>query len=420
MEADSLLMTLLDQDMETQDPGNEVLSTQEPNIEQTQSPNKTQTQTQSQSQSILSPPVDAPSGKKQKTNRGKGRQRSNPTPPPPATPGPPTAQTDSGTKGKGKGRKRRRSESEDKSENDCIVSAINRLTDQIGGLSKRIERLESSLDSKIAKHVQKALNPAIDKIKEDFNAELKKVRDEMKLLKENQTNQQQENTSQDTYLNIVIRNLPESANENTNTKVNSFLKEALKIDVVLENIQRKPARNELENGVIVATCKTRDDKSRIMKAKSLLRYSRNFRNVYIEHDLPRKDRNTMSNFRTLANVIGSDKVFVRGNKLLVRDTYSDKNDTDNGEWQQVRYRRQHHDNHRRDTRRQYDNQENRPRYHRNDSEYRTPTQGGGDRQNYRQERQQPDRDSHDNRYHNYQRNRHNDQPRYNTYRRQRD
>lgn len=69
-----------------------------------------------------------------------------------------------------------------------------------------------------------------------------------------------------------------------------------------------------------------------MKSKSQLRYSRNFRNVYIEHDLSRKDRNTMSNFRTIANVIGSDKVFVRGNKLLVRDTQSDKEYSD---WQQV-------------------------------------------------------------------------------------
>lgn len=260
MEADSLLLTLLDQDNETQEPGQENSNTQEPTTEQTQPPKTTQSQTQSQS--LLSPSVDAPSMKKQKTTRGKGRQKGNTTPLP-ATPGPPTAQTNTASKGKGKGRKRRHSESEGKSENDCIVAAINRLTEQIGGLSKRIERMESSLDTKIAKHVQKALNPAIDKIKEEFNAEIKKVREEMELLKGNQTYHQiEQDNAQDTYLNIVIRNLPESANENAKTKVNSFLKEALKVDVILDNVERKPAKSELENGVIIATCKNRDDKSK--------------------------------------------------------------------------------------------------------------------------------------------------------------
>lgn len=147
------------------------------------------------------------------------------------------------------------------------MTAINRLTEQIGGLSKPIERLVSSRDTKIAKHIQKALDPAIEKIKADFNAEIKKVREEMELLKENQANQQQEH-SPDTYLNIVIRNLPESTVENTKAKVKTFLQEALKVDIDLENVERKMARNDIESGVIIATCKSKEDKSKIMKAVS--------------------------------------------------------------------------------------------------------------------------------------------------------
>lgn len=302
----ALLQTLLDQDNEPQVQQQPIQEkVQEPNPETTQEPDITQPQ----SQSLLADPLptEAPSVKKQRTNKGRGRQRNNNIPP--ATPGPTKMPTETASaKGKGKGRKRTISETEQNPENDCIVTAINRLTEQIGGLSKRMERLESSIDTKIAKHIQKALDTATDKIKADFNAEIKKVREEMKPLKENQANQQEQKHSVDTYLNIVIRNLPESAVENTKAKVKTFLQEALKVDIDLENAERKMARNDIESGVIIASCKSKEDKSKIMKAKSQLRNSRTFRNVYIEHDLPRKDRNTMSNFRTLANV----RIFVRG------------------------------------------------------------------------------------------------------------
>ena len=65
-----------------------------------------------------------------------------------------------------------------------MVTAINRLSDQIGDLSKRIERLESSIDSKIKKQVERAMNPAIENIKKDFNDEIQKVRNEMQNMKD--------------------------------------------------------------------------------------------------------------------------------------------------------------------------------------------------------------------------------------------
>lgn len=118
--------------------------------------------------------------------------------------------------------------------------------------------------------------------------------------------------------------------------------------------------------------------------------------MYIEHDLPRKDRNTMSNFRTLANVIGSDRMFVRGNKLLVRENQTESSDNVNGEWQQVRYtrtRRQHQDNYRcNDKPRHTDNHVNnrRPYFNRNHEDNRSRKYDGGDRPTYRQDRQHGD------------------------------
>ncbi|KAH3782795.1 hypothetical protein DPMN_160715 [Dreissena polymorpha] len=54
--------------------------------------------------------------------------------------------------------------------------------------------------------------------------------------------------------------------------------------------------------------------------------------------MTRKERNSISNLRTLAHVIGKDKVYVRGNKLLVRDQTDQRTNT-GGDWQRVTYRR---------------------------------------------------------------------------------
>ncbi|KAH3799531.1 hypothetical protein DPMN_153141 [Dreissena polymorpha] len=54
--------------------------------------------------------------------------------------------------------------------------------------------------------------------------------------------------------------------------------------------------------------------------------------------MTRKERNSISNLRTLAHVIGKDKVYVRGNKLFVRDQTDQRTNT-GGDWQRVTYRR---------------------------------------------------------------------------------
>ncbi|KAH3876523.1 hypothetical protein DPMN_000368 [Dreissena polymorpha] len=98
------------------------------------------------------------------------------------------------------------------------------------------------------------MNPAIEKIKKDFNDELQKVRSEMQNMKDTALHKpdypnltEAMNTSQinSGVNNIVIRNFPESANENVKDRVHSLLNDVLKVNISIEAlIERKqsPAR----------------------------------------------------------------------------------------------------------------------------------------------------------------------------------
>ncbi|KAH3784176.1 hypothetical protein DPMN_162128 [Dreissena polymorpha] len=127
------------------------------------------------------------------------------------------------------------------------------------------------------------MHPAIEKIKKDFNDEIQKVRNEMQNMKDTALHTpdypnltEAMNTSQinSGVNNNVIRNLPESANENVKDRVNSLLNDVLKVNISIESAERKETKSGAENGVIIAVCKSRDDKDSIMKSKSKLRLSR--------------------------------------------------------------------------------------------------------------------------------------------------
>ncbi|KAH3880585.1 hypothetical protein DPMN_004502 [Dreissena polymorpha] len=188
------------------------------------------------------------------------------------------------------------------------------------------------------------MNPALEKIWKDFNDEIQKIRGEIQNMRDTALHKpDSSNSTQAMYtsqinsglINIVIRNFPEGANKD---KVNSLLKDVLKVNISIESAERKEKKSDTENGVIIAVCKSRDDKDTLMKSKSKLRLSNAYSSVYIENDMTRKERNSISNLRTLAHVIGKDKVYERGNKLLVRDQTDQRTNT-GGDWQGVTYRR---------------------------------------------------------------------------------
>jgi len=243
------------------------------------------------------------------------------------------------------------------------VSAINRLAEQmrvcINGLSTRIESLESSIDAKIKKEVQSAINPAVSKIKKDFNAEMRQIRTEVSEISKKcqlttehvQSTTARGNSDQTRALNAIVRNLPQSSSENTKERIENFIDNELKIRVSVQSAERKPARYEHDNGVIIVTFKSQNDKQSVMKAKRVLKNSRRYNNVYIENDMSPSERNNVNNLKTIASMLGNDKVYVRGSRLIPRSDRNDRSGRNvgnnrrseqHGGWEEVRHGNRNH------------------------------------------------------------------------------
>ena len=121
--------------------------------------------------------------------------------------------------------------------------------------------------------------------------------------------------SDELRLNIVVRNVPESENKNVNNKLNAVTKEG----IILQGIQvahavRKRGFNG-RSGVIIAKCKSSEDKKAIMKNKKVLKDSRNFKDRSIYHDKPRVERQYEANVRLLVDMLAKDKLEVRGSRV---------------------------------------------------------------------------------------------------------
>ena len=209
----------------------------------------------------------------------------------------------------------------DSTEQQCMVDTINKLADPIrlgmGELSQKMVDFEATITETIKKQVLNIVTHEIENIKEDFNHKIHQMRQEL----QSSTQRQNSSISNETVeinraLNIVVRNLPETRNENTTDKVNTLVKDGLKIhNILVTNAVRKESKSA-ENGVIVASCKDKEDKEAVMKAKAGLKDHRRYNKVFSEHDKSVGERKTASNLRTIAKILGRDKVTVRGSRIF--------------------------------------------------------------------------------------------------------
>ncbi|WAR20497.1 hypothetical protein MAR_002335 [Mya arenaria] len=90
-------------------------------------------------------------------------------------------------------------------------------------------------------------------------------------------------------------------------------------------------------GIVVNSCNTKEEKHDIMKCKATLKQNATYKNIYIEHDLTPEERKSIANLKTIAKVIGNDKLDVKGNRLLQKTHNEESRDAH--EWQEVRHRR---------------------------------------------------------------------------------
>ncbi|WAR15831.1 hypothetical protein MAR_030425 [Mya arenaria] len=107
------------------------------------------------------------------------------------------------------------------------------------------------------------------------------------------------NSQSDVALNVVIRNLSENGSESTVTKVNNLIRDGLKIrGVSVAKAERKESPHVTKPGVVIASFKNTEEKSKVMKDKKILKDSVMYRDVYLANDQPLAERKMMSNFRT--------------------------------------------------------------------------------------------------------------------------
>ena len=212
-------------------------------------------------------------------------------------------------------------------------------------LNERMDKLESCSEQKIStkvaqlldkkvntelSRIKKEVNDKLDSFKETFrdeiNDELVDITSKVNELRNLPTAPVQ--LDKNRSLNVAIRDLPESVNENLNNKVNSLIREGLDIrDVSVSSTERKLSRVQSKPGVVIATFKSAEDKRKVMSEKSKLKNSRRYERVFIQHDQMREQRLLNGNFRAVIGALNREgsKFALRGTRV-VRTEQADQGD----------------------------------------------------------------------------------------------
>ena len=209
-------------------------------------------------------------------------------------------------------------------------------------LTERVDKLESGLEqrisNKVAQLLDKRVNTELNRIKKDVDTRLDSFKESLKdelAADLADINAKLESVTSaatapapapapapmpaqtDRSLNVVIRGLPVTNNENVKTKVNALIKDGLRIrDVTCNSAERKTSYNEAKPGVIIASFSSHEDKRKVMQKKVDLKYCRQYDNVFIQHDLSQPDRILSNNFRTILSALREQNLTVRGTRVV--------------------------------------------------------------------------------------------------------
>ena len=205
----------------------------------------------------------------------------------------------------GGSRKRDTADIEASGNNADIMAAIKNLDEKF---TAKFENLEA----KIGQTVQQSIHDELTAFKNEFNQKLQDLERRIQIVENKPTN----NDSENRKLNFIVRGLPESENENVKNKVMAMIKDGLKLkDTVINKAVRKASFRANTPGIVVVTCENLEDKEVIMKGKVSLRKSRQYKEVFVDHDKSREQRLLESNLRLLVESIGKDKLSVKGSRL---------------------------------------------------------------------------------------------------------
>ncbi|XP_045171009.2 uncharacterized protein DDB_G0283697-like [Mercenaria mercenaria] len=210
---------------------------------------------------------------------------------------------------------------------DKIVHRISNVFDK--RFRTEVNKLEKKVDDKIDAKFDTFKEEIKGEIKAEVNSELGKLNNKI----EQFSQQTGSEVSRDFDRSVAILNLPESRGENIETKVNALVREGLKIrDIRISSVSRKRAANKDSDGVVIVKFSSREDKQKVMSAKKSLRDSRQYAQVYINHDQPKSERVFANNFRKILSAMrtGDSNLEMRGTHVVNRRDSSGRRDNDNG------------------------------------------------------------------------------------------
>ena len=227
----------------------------------------------------------------------------------------------------------------DVSTNQLILKMNNDMHSMFESLTKKMDsiatEIENKLSRKFSQMLDKRINSEISKVKQEIDTRITTVKEDLydeikdltdKVVDIESRKDENENSRE---LNIVLRNVPERRNENECDVVNGILKDGLRLrDVTVTKARRISAQNSENNdsgrdskpGVIIASLRNKDDKTKVMENKKKLNESRNrHKGVFIHSDQSREERLQRTNMKTLIDCIkqgDSGSLQLKGSRVV--------------------------------------------------------------------------------------------------------
>ncbi|MES9880510.1 MAG: hypothetical protein ABW185_06460 [Sedimenticola sp.] len=187
-----------------------------------------------------------------------------------------------------------------------------------------MNKLEDSLMVKLRESVVEE----IKQVRDSFNHQIKELTSRIQAIEDRPNHTEgtsvsgSDRTDSTESCTIVIRNLVSHPIKNVTIKVKSMIRDGLGItDINVVSAERKLSKTDTP-GVVIAKCETSGQVTTILENKQKLRPTERYRNVYISRDVPRSQRIMNANMRTLIDVIGRDKLDMRG-PFITRKNRSD-------------------------------------------------------------------------------------------------
>ena len=185
--------------------------------------------------------------------------------------------------------------------------------------------LQSSINGKIEGEI-KSLQSYIDQQVGQLTTRINDVEERVVALER----MEEERTKFNYDDTLVAINLPFEANENITAKANDLINRGLRVHgVPVVRAMRLKGRNG-KPGITKIQLVSLDDKKKLLNAKSNLKQSDSYRNVFIRSSKSHEERLAETNFRAILNVIpGGSNLMLTSNGKIVSKTFNSTTPSNN-------------------------------------------------------------------------------------------